>query len=262
MSDHPYEEGYVVGDTVRFEIKADSSLTGLNALALTMRLTYNPNTLEAVGTSSSGTILGNAGWAVSPNISNPGELTMAAAGATALSDSGAVLFVDFKLKSRYTHSVYFDQNNTFFNESIDDIPIIYGNTYGQVSVGAKPTINVSFPYTPFVIGDSLNASVSSAEAPISWSVTNPALAEVDTTGKVKAKGYGSVGIIAEDNRGIRDTVQINILGFRIAGADTTNFEGQEVSMPISVSDLTGLNVLSGEFKLVGCLSCQIFSSYC
>ncbi len=246
----PPSEGYVVGDTVKVPVYADSSLTGKGALALTMRLTYNDFYLVPLNVETDSTILKDAGWSVTPNLSDPDVITIASAGTSELTGSGALFYINFKLVRQGTGYIYFDQANTFFNESIDDIPISYALSYGYVSIGAKPTISVSLASSGvIVLGDSVQAFVSGQENPTSWSVTDTSLASIKSNGMIQSKAFGTVGIIAEDNRGIIDTTDLRILGFRLTGSDTTNFVGQEVSVSINASDLTTLNAQSGSFFL-------------
>ncbi|MBO6620975.1 MAG: T9SS type A sorting domain-containing protein [Balneola sp.] len=244
------DAGYTEGDTVNISVFADSSLTGKGALALTMRLTYDDYYLRPLAVKTDSTILKDAGWSVTPNLSESEVVSVAAAGTSELTGSGRLFSIDFELVRRGTGNIFFDKPNTFFNESVDDIPIIYNNDYGQVYIAQKPTINVSLASSgEIVLGDSVQAYVSGQEDPTTWSVTDTSLAFVKPNGIVQSKAFGTVGIIAEDNRGIRDTSDLKILGFRLTGEDTTNFQGQEVTVHINASDLTTLNAQSGSFFL-------------
>tara|TARA_R110001599_G_scaffold184627_5_gene378680 strand:- start:127259 stop:132175 length:4917 start_codon:yes stop_codon:yes gene_type:complete len=244
------DAGYVEGDTVNISVFADSSLTGKGALALTMRLTYADYYLLPLAVKTDSSILKDAGWSVTPNLSDSEIISIAAAGTSELTGSGRLFSIDFELVRRGAGNIFFDKPNTFFNESVDDIPIIYNNDYGQIRIAAKPTINVSLPSSgEIVLGDSIQAYVSGQEDPTTWSVTDTSLAFVKPNGIVQSKAFGTVGIIAEDNRGIRDTSDLKILGFRLTGEDTTNFQGQEVTVHINASDLTTLNAQSGSFFL-------------
>ena len=244
------DAGYVVGDTVNISLFADSSLTGKGALALTTKLTYNGYYLIPISVNTDSTILKDAGWSVTPNLSDPDVISIAAAGTNELSGSGRLFSIDFKLVRQGTGYIYFDKPNTFFNESVDDVPIIYNNDYGQVSIGPKPTINVSLANNGvIVLGDSVQAYVSGQEDPTIWSVTDTSIASIKQNGIVQSKSFGTVGVIAEDNRGVRDSSELKILGFKLTGKDTTNFQGQEVAVHINASDLTTLNAQSGSFFL-------------
>ncbi len=244
------DAGYVEGDTVNISVFADSSLTDKGALALTMRLTYDDSYLLPIAVKTDSSILNDAGWSVTPNLSDSEVISIAAAGTSELSGSGRLFSIDFELVRRGTGFIYFDKPNTFFNEDVDDIPIVYNNDYGQIYIAAKPTINVSLPSSgEIVLGDSVQAFVSGQEDPTIWSVTDTSLAFVKPNGIIQSKAFGTVGIIAEDNRGIRDTSDLKILGFRLTAEDTTNFQGQEVTVHINTSDLTTLNAQSGSFFL-------------
>lgn len=239
-------EGYVEGDTVKVPVYADSSLTGRGALALTMRLTYDDYYMVPLSIDTDTTIIKDAGWSVTPNLSTPDVITLAAAGTNELSGSGVLFYINFRLQRQGTGYLYIDANNTFFNESVEDIPISIPS-YGYISIAPKPTISVSFANSVIVLGDSVQAFVSGQENPVTWSVTDTTKASVRQNGMVHSKAHGIVGIVAEDNRGVIDTTNLRILGFRLSGEDTTNFQGQEVAVHINASDLTTLNALSGSF---------------
>lgn len=238
---------YAVGDTVRFELKSDSSFTDLDALAMTMRLTYDDYYMVPINVESTGTILSTAGWSVTANTTNPDEIIIAAAGTTALADTGSVLFIDFELVRQGTGWLSFDPANTYFNESVDEIPLTFVNT--NVGIAPIPTISVFIPSGNRIIGESFQAQVSNAVAPIVWSVTDTTRAKVDSLGIVTGKNIGTFGVIAEDSRGIIDTTNTEFLGFRLTAADTSNFQNQQVGISIQSTDLSGLEVFSGELFL-------------
>ena len=171
------DAGYVEGDTVNISVFADSSLTDEGALALTMRLTYDDYYLLPLAVKTDSSILKDAGWSVTPNLSDPDVISIAAAGTSELTGSGRLFSIDFELVRRGTGNIFFDKPNTFFNESVDDIPIVYNNDYGQIYIAAKPTINVSLAGSgEIVLGDSVQAYVSGQEDHTIWSVTDTSLA--------------------------------------------------------------------------------------
>ncbi len=244
------EAGFLEGDTVNVSVFADSSLTGKGALAFTSRITYDDRFAIPIAVKTDSSIIKDAGWSLTPNLTDAEEITLAAAGTSELSGSGRLFSIDFVMIRPGTAFLYLDRQNTFFNESLDDIPIIYNNDFGQIFAAAKPVINVGLAKSGvIVLGDSVQASVSGQEDPTTWSVTDTSLASVKQTGIVQSKAFGTVGVIAEDNRGIRDTTDLTILGFELSGKDTTNFQGQEASMIIRTTDLTTLNAQSGSFFL-------------
>ncbi|XWN38427.1 MAG: T9SS type A sorting domain-containing protein [Balneola sp.] len=244
------EAGFIEGDTVNVSVFSDSSLTGKGALAFTSRITYDDRFAIPIAVKTDSTIIKDAGWSLTSNLTDAEEITLAAAGTSELSGSGRLFSIDFVMISPGTAFLYLDRQNTFFNERVDDIPIIYNNDYGQIYAATKPIINVSLAKSAvIVLGDSVQASVSGQEDPTIWSVTDTSLASVKQNGIVQSKAYGTVGVVAEDNRGIRDTTDLTILGFELSGKDTTNFQGQEASMIIRTTDLTSLNAQSGSFFL-------------
>lgn len=239
----------MVDDTVEVSVYADSSLTGLNASSFTMRLTYSDYYVEPIEVTIDSTIIDTAGWEAASNLSDPGLISFTAAGANALSGSGRLATVKFRLLRGGGTYVSFSQSETYFNQAPEDIPLSYQN--GYLRVNARPTFSFSFYPSTLVIGDTSQVNVygGGATAPISWAVSDTSLATIDTLGVLRTKAYGTVDVIAEDSRGIRDTASVDILGFRLTSSDTTNYSGQEVEVHIQTTDLTSLDITSGSFFL-------------
>lgn len=236
-----------VGDTVKISVYADSSLTGLGAESFVGKITYNDYYLEPVAVDFDSTLFDDAGWEGVSNTTDPEVITIAGAGDTALSGTGKLVNVHFRiLKAGYGY-VNFTTADTYFNESASDIPLTFDN--GLIRGIDRPTFNFWFNPSVVALGDSTQTSVSGNSGPVMWSVTDTAFASISTTGMLYTKAYGSVGVIAEDTLGIRDTAYVNILGFKLSASDTTNYSGQEVSVAINTSDLSSLDVSSGSFFL-------------
>jgi hypothetical protein len=234
----------VEGDTLLVPVIVDSSLTGEGILALEMELNFSSFYFELVSISASETMLN--GWSVTSNTNFDDRVLVVAAGSEELTGTGTLFYVGLKALRSGGSSLNFNADNTLLNEGGFDL--IFDS--GYISITARPQISVSNSGSQLVVGDSLQYSVTGAEEPITWSTTNPAVAEISDQGMMKAIGYGNVEAIAEDNRGIRDTSSIvKVFGFRIAGTDTTNFQGQTVTVDINTTDLTSLGVRAGEFRL-------------
>lgn len=233
----------VDGDTLLIPVIVDSSLTGNDVRSLQMGITYSVYTLKFLSVETTGSLL--EGWSSSVNPLTD-EIRIAAAGKEALVGTGNLLFLKFKIIQSGGAYLNFNTSETFLNEGYP--PLILEGSY--VSIAQKPTISVNNPVNQMVVGDSVQHTVYYAEGDISWSTTNPSVATISETGMLKAISHGNVAAIAEDSRGIIDTSNvIKVFGFRLTGNDTTNFQGQTVSVDIKTTDLTALNIKSGEFFL-------------
>lgn len=233
----------VDGDTLLIPVIVDSSLTGNNVRSLQMGITYSDDYLKFLSVETSGGML--EGWSSSVNLLSD-EIRVAAAGETALEGTGNLLFLKFKIIRSGGAYLNFNASETFLNEGSP--PLIFEGSY--ISIAQKPTISVNNPVSQMAVGDSAQHTVYYAEGDITWSTTNPSVATISQTGMLKAIAHGNVAAIAEDSRGIIDTSNIiKVFGFRLTGKDTTNYQGQMVSVDISTTDLTALQVKSGEFVL-------------
>ncbi|MEX0845793.1 MAG: cohesin domain-containing protein [Balneolaceae bacterium] len=234
----------VDGDTLLIPVNVDSSLTGSNVLSFQLQLNYSNYLLIPLSVETEGTLV--EGWNISTNLNTDNVIRIAGAGEVALSGTGSFLFIRFKLIRSGGTYLNFDANNTLLNEG--ELPLIFDS--GYIGIADKPQIIVSHSTSQMVIGDSVQYSVSYAEAPVSWSTTNPDVGTMSQDGLLKAVGYGNVAVIAEDSRGIIDTSNVvKVYGFRLMGQDTTNYPGQMVSVDIHTTDLSELGIQSGSFYL-------------
>ncbi|MEX0608998.1 MAG: T9SS type A sorting domain-containing protein [Balneolaceae bacterium] len=242
----------VEGEDIKIPVFADSTLTGKGILSVFMEVNFNSTYVKPTSISTDGTLLEN--WSVSPNLNNDNRLIVAAAGTEDLSGSGVLFYIHFTAQNSGNAYISFNSNETYLNEGEPELIFEPGN----ISISQLPTINIGYSPSEVVAGDSVQFSVSGAEGDIEWSTTNPGIASIDDSGLLKALSYGMVEVVAEDSRGITDTSNtLKILGFSINGSDTTNYQGQEVSVDIEVSDLTNLGIESGSFFLNASLNDQL-----
>jgi Cohesin domain/Secretion system C-terminal sorting domain/Fibronectin type III domain/Bacterial Ig-like domain (group 2) len=242
-----HDSTVVQGNTISFPVYVDSSLTGQNVTAFQLQLSYStyvfaPDTVLTAGTMSSS--LG----AVSYNSATPGKITIAVAGSTPLGGTGVLLYVRLKaVGTGYTSLSFTDAAHNFLNEGSP--ALTWRN--GSINTLAAPTITVYPSSGTITTGDSLQFSVSGGTSPYHWSLTNGSVATIDSSGKLKATHAGFTKVIAVDMNGTIDTTNssIEIRAYRLGVNDTSVMQGQTFSLPVYVTDLTGLNVTSGSFDL-------------
>lgn len=242
------DSAVVYGDTLLIPVMVDSSLTGQGVLSYQLYINYNKMYIEPLSLVQTGGL--SSGWNVTANLTVENRMVIAGAGTTPLDGKGVLFYVKATFKNPYTYSststLSFQADKSYFNEGQ---PVLTFNN-ATYTITPKPSIVVSIPVTSMVKADSAQASVIDGEAPFSWSTTDSNVATVNSSGLLKAVGYGNVAVIAADSRGIIDTSStIKVFGFKLSGLDTANYEGQEVSTHINVTDISGMGVQSGSFFL-------------
>ncbi len=234
----------VEGDTLLIPVRVDSSLTGLNVLSYTVELIYTDAYLEPLSVETSSSL--SSGMSVVANLDQSGRMTIAGAGATALSGTGDLFYIRAVITNSFGFTISFDASQSQLNEGSPSL--IFDN--GSLSVSPKPTINVNAP-SNLRLGETAFATVSGQVDPMTWTSLDPSIATInDSTGLVTIVGAGNFRIVGEDSRGIRDTSTVRYaFGYLISGTDSTNFSGQVVSNQVTITDVTALNVKAGEFRL-------------
>lgn len=237
----------VQGNTISFPIYADSSLTGQNVTAFQLQISYNTSIFAADTIVTAGTMSQVFG-SVSCNLSVAGKITVAAAGTTPLTGKGILIYVRLKaIGSGYSYLSFTGVAHNFLNEGSP--PATWDN--GYITTQPAPTITVSPSSGNVTVGDSLHFTASGGTAPYTWSVTNGAVATINSSGWLKGTHAGFTKVVAEDTHGTIDTTngQVEIRAFRLTVHDTSYMQGQTFDLPVYVTDLTGLNVTSGSFDL-------------
>ncbi len=235
------------GDTINIPIYADSSLTGKNALAYLLQLTYNQYYIQPISVGITGTISASFG-SPAVNTTVPGKITIAAAGSTPLTGSGIFIYIKFKaIQSGGSWLNFSGTANNYFNEglpamSFDD---------GYINIASPPSINIYPDNGTIAKSEHLQFNVSGGTPPFQWFVTNPSVAAIDAVGILTGIQYGFSKVVAEDNNGIRDTsglIEIKAMRLSIP-SDLSQLQGTDIDIPVNISDLNGLNILSGNFSI-------------
>jgi archaellum component FlaF (FlaF/FlaG flagellin family) len=223
----------------------DLTLDSIYALEIT--ITYNGNLLSATDVIESGTVIESWGNATFNSFS--GGITIVAAGTQPLTGSGSLLLMKFAVNPEahegWSTSLVFD--TVTFNEGTP-VPT---TDDGWFTVVHTPAITVSPDTTDLAIGETHQFTVSGdTSLPINWSTTNALVATIDNSGNLTGVDSGTCRVIAEDAGGLTDTTGlIRIRPFALQAPDTSATEGAIFDLPILVTDVTGLSIISGEFTL-------------
>jgi hypothetical protein len=242
-----------VGTSFLMPVYVDSNLTGRGVLSYQIELSYNAQQFLADSLIVGGTLSSS----VSPfaNFTNAGRVTVAAASANALTGSGVLFYVRFRVISNnggYTSTISFAPvANNYVNQGSP--ALIFDN--GNVLVPALPNIFVSQANVNTAVGDSVSFTAQGGAAPYTWSVSDTSrafiFATTATTARLVARQAGLVNVIATDTNGYANTSvqQTNIANFKLFTRDTSQFQGSSIWVPLYVNNLTPWQVVSGTFDL-------------
>jgi hypothetical protein len=222
-----------------------TDVTSLGIMSGEFTLTWSSGYMQVLDVLEAGTMVESWGD-VTYNNTQPGQLDVSFAGTTPLSGAGILMILRCQITAPSSYFLVSIQN-PLFNE------VIEANVdNGYVSITPAPNIYVSPNTANLVIGDSLQFSLlGGATPPVSWSTTNPAIANITSTGMLHAITGGEVFVIGEDDLGFIDTSgTISICDFELEVAWVSSPSDRAVEVPITlVGDATGLGVYSFEMTL-------------
>lgn len=232
-----------------------SNTTGLAIRSVQFDITYNGNLVTATDVLEAGTLAGTAGWNdasfdIDIVSGSTRRLRVATAGANAISGAGTLLLLRFTISpAQLTASgTALTLGPLEFNEGTPNDT----TSNGFITINATPIITVSPNTGTIVRGSTLAFNVSgSVSPPVSWATTDPSVATISGTGVLTGVSPGSVQVVAVDNAGRRDTTDSEILvrGMSITAGPASVFVANPVSIPVTVSSLTGLGIRAGQFTL-------------
>ena len=232
---------------INIPIRANTTLTGRGVLAYKLQFTFNSALLSPQGVVTTGTI-SNALGAPTINTSVAGQITIAAAGTTALTGTGNFIFLRFKvIAAGYTGINNTGTDNNYFNEGN---PAMNFTSNCYMNCIGLPTIYIS-PSTAVILkGQTQSFDASNGTAPYTWSSTNISVGTINSTGLFTANQIGTTTVKATDatsNVGTSGTIEVR--GYSLYIPDTTGVYNSYMNIPVRTSNLTGLNILSGSFSI-------------
>jgi len=241
--------GVLAGQTVDIDITTDD-LTGLGVVSYQFTMTFNGTHFSVVDVLEAGTLTGAAGWGDATFNPGTGSVTVTHAGTTALSGAGTLLKLRFQVNPASTSgaSTTLAWQNFLFNEGAPSVT----TTNGSISASATPTITVAPNSGEVLVGETLAFSVSgSVTNPVAWGTTDGGVATIAPSGVLTGAAPGVVRVYAVDAAALRDTTNGDVLvrAARVTVGTTSAFQGQSGTVPVNVTDLTGLGVRAGQIEV-------------
>ncbi len=235
--------GVDVGQPVTLPITV-TALDGLGIRSGQFSLSFNGNALVATGvTTPPGTLLN--GWGPVSFDQGIGTASVAFAGSTDLTGSGVLCYVTFSTVAPGGSSMAF--TSALFNETLPAL-----RTSGSVSVYSLPAIYVNPDVASLLVGQTLPYYVSgSPTSPITWSVVDPSIASISSTGLVTALSGGVTQVKAVDAVGATDlSTSLTVYDFQATLGSTTGPPGGTVKVLLSADRLVGgLGIHAMQFRV-------------
>lgn len=231
------------GSTFLYPVMVDSSLTGYNVTSYELDITYDVNSFSIDSILVGGSL--TESWGTPTYNINSGHIVIAGAGTTELSGTGNLLFLKISAPislGGWGSGFYFQK--AMLNEGSPTTTI----RNGTVWISSPPYITVYPDVATTSVGEQIAFWISGGQVPYQWSVTNPTVASIDTNGVLTGLSGGYTRVVGRDNRSIVDTSgQIEVHAFKMTIRDTSLLQGQTFNIPIYVSDLSQIDVTSGQF---------------
>lgn len=244
----PADSVGVPGDIVRMPVILNTDVTGENIISFRLELSYY-SSIRPVGVSKAGTLIDSWGEP-SVNFEN-GRVIVSAAGTNPIADTTGVLFyVDFELltvNSTAYISLYTSTDaNNYFNEG----NYTFNFTSGRIQINEPPRLNVYISPSTLSKGDSVQVSVSGGTSPYNLFVSDTSVAVITSGNYLKGVGEGKVTVTAYDVNEISGTswdVQVYAIKLYFPTINGVT-PGDTILIPILINDLSGLDVISGNFS--------------
>jgi len=234
-------------DTMLIPIRA-SDLSIQDVFSAQFKIDYNPNVVQALGLQRSGTL--SANWPQPATHFTSGQVTMAFATSDTLRGSGVLIYLKMRLLPNASpDSTALTFSQAMFNEGSPTANI----TNGKIRIRA---IHISPQQGSLFEGDTLQFNANgTVTPPVSWSLTDPSVAEITSDGEFHAFNRGFTKVIAVDDAGLADTTDniviesVQLRDLTLSVHDTSYTQTLTFDVPIYISDVTDLGIYSGQLTV-------------
>ncbi|TAK53539.1 MAG: hypothetical protein EPO24_14230, partial [Bacteroidetes bacterium] len=236
------------GDTLLLPLNVNALNAGHGVISGQMVFSYNSSVIDIYGIQTNGAVLQNV-LEVQYNIANR---RLAFSDTGAVTGSGVFAYLRVRVVA----------NPSPLNDSIKIQSVMLNEgsptaswTNGYIRV-LDMHITPQNPPTNLIVGDSLQFSVTGDNLlPLTWTSSNPSAATIDASGKMRAIGVGQLKIHVADSQGLQDSsvlFGINsplLRSLTISLRDTSFTQTLQFAMPVYITDVTPLGLISARFAL-------------
>lgn len=235
------------GDTVLVPIRVASLATSDSVYSGQFSISFDGTVIDIFDIVATGTLTQSA----SPVYNNTTR-KFAFASSSILTGSGVLVYLKVRAlasPARDTTSIFFP--DTAFNEGKPKIAL----TRGKFRI-LRIVLSPKSPSSTVIVGDTLQFSTSGdQQLPLTWTSTDTAVGKINSTGRLITSGVGQMKVHVQDNQGLRDSSNLFAVYPAIARNLTVSVQNSsftqtlQFNMPVYVSDVTSLGVLSSQFTL-------------
>jgi hypothetical protein len=233
------------GDTLLIPITVGALTTTDSVYSGQMSFSYNSSVVNVFGVQTIGTLLDGVATAF-----NATSGSFSFAGSSILAGSGVL----FYLKAAVIGAPGTQTTVSFASASLNEgnPPVTLVN--GKVRVLAIQIL----PKNPssLVVGDSLQFSYTGDfTLPITWSTPDTTIGKVNGSGKFKALASGQSKVVIKDSHGLQDSSALFAIypaqakSLTVSVHDTSYTQTLKFNLPIYLSDVTGLKIISSQLTL-------------
>ena len=224
-----------------------SDVTGLNITSLQFDLRWSAQNLELTGLTVENTLLENAGFGALEYNAASDRVVVAVAGTQPLSGEGPLVYLRMRVRAGASGTQTPSFAQILFNDDIT--PDIES---GRITVQPAPAITVSETEIELSVGETRAISVTGGGTPpYTWQSGDESVVVIDAqTGELTATGAGTAEVFALDSEGFpSQSVLVTVYDVNVRIADATLFLGDELSLPVTTNDLSGLGVFAYEMDI-------------
>lgn len=235
------------GDTLLIPIRFSELSTADSVYSGEMDVWFNSGVLEVLGIESSGTM--------SDTLSvfyNTTTRQLAFADPDIITGSGVFVHLKARVKDQPSKdTTQITLTNVLLNEGSPGTSLTKG-VFRVLLI----TVSPKSPPSIVVVGDELQFSVSGDQIPpLTWTLSHPAVGSIGSDGKFTALAPGQTKIQVEDSRGLKDSTNlfpiypVQASSLSISVPDTSYTQTLHFNLPIHVSDVTGLGIISAQWVM-------------
>src|SRR6056297_694411 len=141
--------------------------------------------------------------------------------------------------------------NAILNEGSPGVTTVDGTVRIRgISIDPQSPRNAVVEGTTFQFGLDGDAA-----APVTWSTSDNSIAQINSDGLLSALTPGTIRVFAEDSNGLKDSTDLfriepeSLLDLTLSVGDETITQTIEGTVTVSITDITGLDIQSGQFEL-------------
>jgi hypothetical protein len=236
------------GEVIDLPVYVDQINASDGVIAGELEFSFNNSVVDVIGFNKTGTLLESVGSVVYFE----GTDRLAFASTDTVSGSGVLVYLKLKgvETANYFQATNINFDNAVFNEGSPTNTTTNGRAEIEgVRINPKSSIQIVKGSTQQF---TLNEYVT---APVTWSVTDTSIASIDSNGLLTAKTTGTIQVKGTDAEGLADSTQFfkilpqNFSDLTVEIPDSSTTQTLTIDLPVRVTDLTGLGVLSTELDI-------------